>query len=1186
MSKRILTVEVVEAKDVIACDKGKSSDPYCQIQLLDRKTLKSSESNKTKTKKKTLNPVWNESLEFGKKGASLDTRNQPLLELMMFDADMMSSEQMGKVTVNLSNLDQSGGVTDKWFDLEDTEKAKNVTGSIHLKFSYSAPLLTSMPIDMDAPPLDAVDVASAEKPNELHVLLIRATGLKVMDKNLLSKGGSSDPLVTLTMNSQKQTSTCKKKNLSPVWEEKFVFDSSTASSTLTVTVDDYDMGSGNDFMGKFEVKLGDFADRKESRKWYELTEKDGSKADVDIGSVLMAFKWVHNVEKVAPIDQPIDMTKPVFECEDGDYAKDPNELCIFLIKAYDIKIMDQGLLSMLNSSSKGGTTDPLFEFELGESDKQKSTVKKKNLNPEYNEVFRFPMRSNSGKLKCTCMDYDLGSGNDFVGSHEIDLEELIDRKEHRKWYTLFGEDGKTEDGHVLLGLKWIFNEALLSPVDQPIDWQSPSFELEDDPNEANPNELNICLIKAYGLKVMDKNMFSKGGSSDPLISFKIGDEVVKSTTKKKTLAPEWNEKFSLPVKSNTAIMTIVCDDYDMASGNDFMGKFEVRIGDFDDRKEHRKWYALGGEDGVVGADIGHVLVAFRWIFNKDRLNPTDIPPDYNDPIFEVIDADMTRDPNELHVFLIKAWGLKVMDKNMFSKGGSSDPLVTFTLGEEKQKSSTKKKTLEPEWNEVFKFPVKSDRAILNVVVDDYDMASGNDFMGKFEVDVGQLGNRSELRKWFPLCSEDGTHNADIGSVLIGLRWVFNPELLSPVDAPIDFGDPVLEGLDERPEEGANQLCVCLIKAHGLRIMDKNMFSKGGSSDPMLTMQLDDGEKKKSSIKKKSISPTWNEQFEWQVTESQCFGGVLTCVMDDYDMASGNDFMGKFEIKLTELNDRVEHRQWYPLCGEDGVEGANIGHVLLATRLNHAKKWGRPDTPEPEPVYVPPVELTALEKRLKKCEEMFGGEALNLSKLELTEIPEEINGMGELVSLNLRGNQLAVIRDEFVTFLPLMETLNLSKNVFNTLPDTIGSLSCLRRIVLSDNQLSSLPIDLFAMPKIAEIYAERNYIRELPKGISVAMNLTKLMLSDNQISFVPEEVCELPKLERLDLRNNPLNEEMIPQAARRVYDATILHVSKSSRRGLVSRALKVRTMVEENRERQMRLFAEQELAAEKAARQKN
>ena len=743
--------------------------------------------------------------------------------------------------------------------------------------------------------------------------------------------------------------------------------------------------------------------------------------------------------------------------------------------------------------------------------------------------------------------------------------------------------GDRNAGHVLLAFKWVFNPALLSPVDQPIDWSSPPFELNDNLDEANPNELNICLIKAYGLKVMDKNMFSKGGSSDPLISFKIGDEVVKSTTKKKTLAPEWNEKFSLPVKSTSAKMTITCDDYDMASGNDFMGMFTVDVGDFADRKEVRKWYPLGDEEGVVGADIGHVLVAFRWIFNPDRLNPTDIPPDYNDPPFEVVDADATRDPNELHVFLIKAWGLKVMDKNMFSKGGSSDPLVNFSVGEEKQKSTTKKKTLEPEWNEIFKFPVKSDRAKLNVVVDDYDMASGNDFMGKFEVDVGQLANRSELRQWFPLCSEDGEHNADIGSVLVGLRWVFNPELLSPVDAPVDFSDPPLSGVDERPDEAANQLCICLIKAYGLRVMDKNMFSKGGSSDPLCTMQLDDGEKQKSTTKKKSLAPVWNEEFEWQVSESQCFGGVLKFVVDDYDMASGNDFMGQFEIKLTDLNDRVEHREWYPLCGESGQLGADIGSVLVATRLNHAKKWGRPDTPEPEPVYVPPPELTALEKRLKKCNENFNGESLNLSKLELAQVPEEINALGTLTSLNLRGNQLNEIKNDFVTFLPLLSTLNLSKNVFSMLPETIGSLSCLTRIVISDNQLSSLPIDLFAMPKIAEIYAERNYIRELPKGISVAMNLVKLMLSDNQISFVPEEVSELPKLVSLDLRNNPLNEEMIPQSARRIYDSTILHVSKSSRRGLVSRALKVRTMVEENRERQMRLFAEQELAAEKSKR---
>ena len=37
---RTLTVVVIEAKDVIACDKGKSSDPYCKLDLVDGKTAK------------------------------------------------------------------------------------------------------------------------------------------------------------------------------------------------------------------------------------------------------------------------------------------------------------------------------------------------------------------------------------------------------------------------------------------------------------------------------------------------------------------------------------------------------------------------------------------------------------------------------------------------------------------------------------------------------------------------------------------------------------------------------------------------------------------------------------------------------------------------------------------------------------------------------------------------------------------------------------------------------------------------------------------------------------------------------------------------------------------------------------------------------------------------------------------
>ena len=82
-------------------------------------------------------------------------------------------------------------------------------------------------------------------------------------------------------------------------------------------------------------------------------------------------------------------------------------------------------------------------------------------------------------------------------------------------------------------------------------------------------------------------------------------------------------------------------------------------------------------------------------------------------------------------------------------------------------------------------------------------------------------------------------------------------------------------------------------------------------------------------------------------------------------------------------------------------------------------------------------------------------------------------------------------------------------------------------------------------------------------------------------FIPDEVGEMPALTTLDLRGNMINEGDIQPSVRKIFDSTVLHISKESRRGLVNRALKVRTMVEENRERQLRLFAEQEKAAKRA-----
>ena len=105
----------------------------------------------------------------------------------------------------------------------------------------------------------------------------------------------------------------------------------------------------------------------------------------------------------------------------------------------------------------------------------------------------------------------------------------------------------------------------------------------DDDDDSRRNEILVTIFRASGLKVMDKNLFSKGGSSDPFVEVRYGDESVKSTVKKKTLAPDWRgEVVSIPVletadPESEVILTVW--DWDRVGSNDFMGRASVTLGE-------------------------------------------------------------------------------------------------------------------------------------------------------------------------------------------------------------------------------------------------------------------------------------------------------------------------------------------------------------------------------------------------------------------------------------------------------------------------------------------------------------------------------------------------------------------------------------------------------------------------------
>ena len=85
------------------------------------------------------------------------------------------------------------------------------------------------------------------------------------------------------------------------------------------------------------------------------------------------------------------------------------------------------------------------------------------------------------------------------------------------------------------------------------------------------------------------------------------------------------------------------------------------------------------------------------------------------------------------VRVVRATGLLAADK-----GGTSDPYVVVqSAGGKKAKTSVKKKTLEPEWDETLELSVLDAAAPLSFAVWDHDKIGTNDALGAGEVLLGQ-----------------------------------------------------------------------------------------------------------------------------------------------------------------------------------------------------------------------------------------------------------------------------------------------------------------------------------------------------------------------------------------------------------------------------------------------------------------
>ncbi|WP_310390163.1 leucine-rich repeat-containing protein kinase family protein [Roseateles sp.] len=181
-------------------------------------------------------------------------------------------------------------------------------------------------------------------------------------------------------------------------------------------------------------------------------------------------------------------------------------------------------------------------------------------------------------------------------------------------------------------------------------------------------------------------------------------------------------------------------------------------------------------------------------------------------------------------------------------------------------------------------------------------------------------------------------------------------------------------------------------------------------------------------------------------------------------------------------------------------------------------------------------------------QLRSGELAGISRLDLscglTELPPEVFALADsLEVLNLSGNALSSLPADLPR-LHKLKVLFCADNRFTRVPEVVGACAALslvgfksnqltelpaaalpaklRWLVLTDNQLTELPVELGRRPHLQKLALAGNRLSQLPDSMAQCRALGLLRMSANRFEQIPPWLLELPKLAWLAVGGNPWN----------------------------------------------------------------
>ncbi|XP_017272793.1 rabphilin-3A isoform X2 [Kryptolebias marmoratus] len=283
-----------------------------------------------------------------------------------------------------------------------------------------------------------------QESNSLHCSIIKAKGLKPMDSN-----GLADPYVKLHLlpgasKSNKLRTKTLRNTRNPAWNEELTYHGLTEEDmqrkTLRLSVCDEDKFGHNEFIGETRVAL----------KKLKMNQKKNFNVCLERVVPTKRTATAGGARGIALYeDEP---------GKDGTEAEERGRILISLMYSSPQSRLMVGVVRCVHLAAmdSNGYSDPYVKIclkpDMGKKGKCKTQIKKRTLNPEFNEEFGFEIKHSElakKTLDISVWDYDIGKSNDYIGGCQLGITAKGERLKH--WYEcLKNKDKRIERWHTLV----------------------------------------------------------------------------------------------------------------------------------------------------------------------------------------------------------------------------------------------------------------------------------------------------------------------------------------------------------------------------------------------------------------------------------------------------------------------------------------------------------------------------------------------------------------------------------------------------------------------------------------------------------------------------------------------------------------------------------------------------------------